>query len=209
MTDVYQTKLDRLFAKYRHSPNILKVFEILADPKQDTRDILDWFQGQLSIGTAEGVILDFFGELIGVLRPPNQEPDILWLCGDWELADDVFNRFGLAPEDELSGGYCTGDNGCLHKTNPGVADDETYREYIYSKASTYRRNATRAVLYDYLLFFGCRFKVLEPANREIEFEPYDYAVINYHMRNYIETRGFRPAGIEVTIKNQTTPLSEV
>ena len=208
MANVYQDKLDRLFAKYRHSPNILKVLEILADPTQDTRDVEDWFLSNLSIDDGEGVFLDFFGELIGIIRPPLQEPDVFWLCEDWEVADDPDNHYGLATDALTEGGYLTGDAGILHQTAPGGADDDTYREFIRSKAATFRLKATREVLFNYLKFFGCRWKIVEGV-RSVELEPCDYDLVNYYVRNYIETLGFRPAGIQVTIKQQTTPSADV
>lgn len=208
MTDIYQTKFGRLFAKYRHSPNILGLLEILADPEQDTRDVEDWFLANLSIDDGEGVFLDFFGELIGVLRPPLQEPDVFSLCGEWELADDPDNHYGLATDSLTEGGYLTGDDGVERKTAPGGTDDPTYRGFLRSKAATFRQVATREVLFGYLIFFGCRWKI-EEGTLTAEFEPYDYKLINYYVRNYIEERGFRPAGIRVVVKRQTTPSSEV
>lgn len=208
MTDVYQGKLDIVFAKYRHSPNFLKILEILADPAQDTRDVEDWFLANLSIDGGEGVFLDFFGEVIGVLRPPLQEPDVLWLCEDWEIADDPDNHYGLATDALTEGGYLTGDAGVPHKTTPGGTGDATYRAFLRSKAATFRQVATREVLFSYLLFFGCRWKIIE-GTRTVELEPSDYNAINYYVRHYIENQGFRPAGIHVTVKRQTAPAPEV
>lgn len=208
MTDIWTTKQERLFAKYRNSPNILGIMEILSSPTQDTRDMLDWLLGELSLSTASGEVLDFLGELIGVTRPPAQEDDVLWLCLDWEVLDDPDNHYGLATDALTEGGYLTGDEGVLSKSSPGsyMVDDD-YRALIASKGTTYRQKATRETVYSYLIELGVRCKIIE-ADKVVEFEPSSYDNLNYWLRNYIESRGFRPAGIQVSIKDQTTP-SEV
>lgn len=205
MTDVWDIKQERLFAKYRDSPNILGIMEILSDPAQDTRDVLDWLLSGLSIDTAEGELLDFLGELIGVDRPPAQEEDILWLCGDWETADDPDNHYGLAPDTLDEGGYLTGDDGLPSKSAPGTyMSDADFRDLIRSKGTSYRQKATRETVYEYLVDLGTRCKILE-TDKFVEFEPSSYADLNYWLRNYIENRGFRPAGIQIQIKPQTEP----
>lgn len=208
MVDIWALKQERLFAKYRNSPNILGLMEILSSPTQDTRDVLDWLLGELSLAAASGEVLDFLGELIGVTRPPAQEEDILWLCHDWEVLDDPDNRYGLAPDSLDEGGYLTGDDGVLSKTSPGsYMSDTDYRALITSKGSTYRQTATRETVYSYLVDLGARSKILE-SDKFVEFEPSNPDNVNYWLRNYIETRGFRPAGVQIRVKEQTEP-SEV
>lgn len=209
MTDVWALKQERLFAKYRNSPNILGIMEILSDPAQDTRDVLDWLLGQLSLSTATGEVLDFFGELIGVTRPLAQEDDILWLCADWETADDPDNHYGLATDALTEGGYLTGDDGVLSKSSPGsYMGDDDYRELIASKGSTYRQKATRGIVYTYILELGIRCKIIE-SDKIVDLQPHSYDALNYWLRNYITSRGFRPAGIQIRIPDQTEPDPEV
>lgn len=209
MTDVWATKQERLFAKYRNSPNILGVMEILSDPTQDTRDVLDWLLSGLSIDTAEGELLDFLGELIGVDRPPAQEENILWLCGDWETPGDPDNRYGLATDALTEGGYLTRDDGLPSKSAPGTyMSDTDFRALIRSRGRTFRQKATRENVYEWLVELGVRAKILE-SDKFVEYEPSSYNDLNYWLRNYIETRGFRPAGIQIQVKNQTEPSEEV
>lgn len=209
MTDIWGLKQERLFAKYRNSPNILGIMEILSDPVQDTRDVLDWLLSGLSIDTAEGELLDFLGEIIGSDRPSAQETDIFWLCGDWETPGDPENRHGLAPDSLDEGGYLTRDDGLPSKSAPGTyMSDVDYRELIRSKAASFRQDATRETVYEFLVDLGVRCKIIE-AHRDVEFEPSSYDDLNYWLRGYIEARGFRPAGIRVRIKDQTEPSEEV
>lgn len=208
MTDVYQTQFDKLFAKYRHSPNILGVLAILADPAQDTRDVEDWFLSNLSIDGGTGWALDLFGEMLGIIRPPAQEDDVLWLCEDWEVADDPDNRYGLATDALTEGGYMTSDVGVLDKSAGGGSSDTLFRQFIRAKGSAFHRVATRANLFDYLKAYGCRWKILE-STRTAELEPYDFDVINYYVRHYLVTQGFLPAGIEVTVAVQTEASPDV
>ena len=200
-----------LFAKYRHSPNVNGTVELLAAPIQDSRDVLDWILDQNNLDDAEGEILNFRGELIGVTRPLAQEPDenLLWLCNDEDAADDIDGSMSLAPDDLSTGGYLTGDDGIPSVSDPGayMADTE-YRALIRSKAATYRQKATRSAIYDYLLTFGVRCKINE-TDREVGFEPHSYDALNYWARDYIVSRGFRPAGIRVYITEQLESDSEV
>lgn len=209
MVDVYQNILDRLFAKYRDSPNILGVLEILADPIQDTDDALDWLLEHLSIDGAEGELLDLIASWIGVTRPPIQEVDVFRLFRDEEIADDIDNHHGLAPDALSSGGYLSADDGCLSESASGsYVDDATFRKYIRAKAATFRKKATPEVMSTYILSFGIRSQFHE-SDLECEIEPYSYDDMSLFLENYIETRGFRPAGIKIRIKMQTAPSPEL
>jgi hypothetical protein len=209
MSNVYSDILEYLFAKYKNSPNILGVFEILSSPLQDSNDAIDWILNNLSIDEAEGELLDFLGGWIGVVRPPAQEEDIFWLCRDEEVADDIDNHHGLSTDATTEGGYLTGDDGCLSKAYPGTyVSDEIFRQYIRAKASTFRKIATREIMFNYILQFGIRSKLIE-SNRSVTIEPFSYDDMNYFLRNYITEKGFRPAGIEIAIEPQENPDSEV
>jgi hypothetical protein len=209
MSDVYQNILDRLFAKYRDSPNILGVLEILSDPLQDTNDAIDWILAHLSIDDGVGEILDAMASWIGVTRPPAQETRLFRLCRDEEVAEDPDNLHGLAPDDLSSGGYLSADDGCVSKSSPGTyVDDETFRLYIRAKAATFRKRATQEVMFNYILQFGIRSKLAETA-RAVEIEPMNYDDLSLFVRNYILTRGYRPAGIRLSVKLQTESSSEI
>jgi hypothetical protein len=210
MVDVYANILDRLFAKYRYSQNILGVLEILSDPIQDTDDAIDWLLAHLSIDEAEGELLDFMASWIGVSRPPAQEENIFLLFRDEEVADDPENNHGLAPDSLSSGGYLSADDGCLSKSDPGsYVDDETFRTFIRAKAATFRKKATPEVMFEYILSFGIRTVLHEDEALTCEIEPSNYEDMTLFIQNYIETRGFRPAGIKVRVKTQTYSSSEI
>lgn len=209
MVDVYQNILDRLFSKYRHSPIILKVSEILSDPLQDTNDAIDWILGHMSIDDAEGTLLDALASWIGVKRPPAQETRLFRLCRDEEVAEDPENNHGLAPDDLSSGGSLSADDGCTSKSAPGTyISDAEFRLYIRAKAATFRRVATREVMYDYILQFGIRTKLVEGV-RTCEIHPSSYEDFGLAVRYHIEHRGFRPAGIRVSVARQQQSDAEV
>jgi hypothetical protein len=209
MSDVYADILERLFAKYRHSPNILKVFEILSDPLQDTSDAIDYILDHLSVDEAEGPLLDAIASWIGVDRPAAQEEDIFWLCRDEEVADDPDNHHGLATDALTEGGYLTGDDGCPSKSDPGsYVSDEDFRLFIRAKASTFRKKATREIMYNYILQFAVRSKLIE-GTRTVEIEPSSYDDLNYQIRYHLTNLGYKPAGITISIKQQTESDPEV
>ena len=195
------------FSKYRHSPNILGVFEIIATPLQDTEDAADYILSHLSIDDAEGELLDFLGEVIGVKRPLAQEDDrnLLWLCHDDEVGDDPDGTMSLAPDDESNGGYMTGDDGIASKTNPDTyMSDTDFRELIRTKAATFRKRPTRSNIFNLLLEFGIRAKISSTVS-PIVFDPADYDLINYWVRNYVLTKGFRPTARRIHWADDVTP----
>ena len=211
MSDVYAEIIDRLFAKYRHSPNILKVFEILSDPLQDTSDAIDYIIDHLSIDDAEGPMLDAIGSWIGVQRQALQEEDIFWLFRKEDVGDDPENHHGLCQRSTLTtdGGYLTTKTGCPSKAYSGAyVDDETFRLYIRAKAATFRKKATRDIMYNYILQFGCRSKLYE-GTRTVEIEPSSYDDINYAIQYHLTNLGYRPSGVNISIKRQTKSDAEV
>jgi hypothetical protein len=206
---VYDDMLNRLFAKYQNSPNILGVLEILASAQQDTSDVLDWIIDRLSIDDGDGEILDSIGEIIGVSRFALQEERVFQLVRSEEISDDPYHLNGTSSDGESDGGYLSGPAGCVSKEFPDAeVTDADHRELIRSKAATYRKKATRANLYTSLLALGHRCRIHE-SGKVVEIEPSVYNDLNYLLRNYIVQKGFRPAGIKVRIKHQTSPDSEV
>lgn len=201
--------LDNLFAKYRNSPNILGVLEILSAPIQDTSDAVDSFLDQIGIDESEGSLLDAIASWIGVRRPPAQETRLFWMCRDEDVASDPGNEHGFAPDELTAGGYLSGDDGCLSKSEPGsYMDDDNFREYVRAKASTFRRKATPDVVFEYLLRFGVRAR-LEEGDRLLEIFPWSYGDLSLSVKSYIENSGFRPLGVTVEIAPQENPDSEI
>lgn len=201
----------RNFSKYRHSPNILGLIDLLSSPLQDTADVLSYILSHQSIDDADGELLDFRGELIGVVRPPAQVPtsNLLYLCLPEDVATDLDGLRSLAPVDLSTGGIMSGPDGVLSVSDPGsYMSDSDYRVLIKAKAATFRLKATRENVYTSLLAFGVRCKIIE-STREMEIEPHAYDILNYWVRNYMTTKGFKPAGIRVKMKTQTSPDPEI
>ena len=196
MDAVLETTLKtRLFAQFRNSVNIQALIEILADPLQDTYDVLDFLLDHSSIDDADGVQLDTLGELIGVIRPKLQETRLFTLCrkGEVQHPDLGFS------DDENPGGYLTTSQGLDSITNPGTTiPDADYRKLIRLKAESYRSKMTREVLFAYLITSGARCKIDDDTTFYVEIEPARYADLNQWTKNYITTRGFKPAGILVS-----------
>lgn len=195
MDAVLETTLKtRLLSQFRTSPNILALIEIVADPLQDTYDAMDFILGSLSIDEAEGEQLDMLGELIGVARPPLQETYIFTLV---RLGEDQDPNYGFA-DDERPGGYLTTSDGLQDQSNPNdEMSDADFRYLIRQKASSYRKKMTRLNLYNYLLAFGARCKIDDDTTNVVTITMDRWDDYNEWQRNYIETRGFKPAGILV------------
>jgi hypothetical protein len=70
--------------------------------------------------------------------------------------------------------------------------DEDYRYLIRQKAASYRKSATREILFSYLIAFGARCKIDDDTDLKIEIDQDRYDDLDNWTRNYIETRGFKP-----------------
>jgi hypothetical protein len=209
MSNVYNDIVELIFAKYRNSPIILKVLEIISVPIQDSSDAIDYFLDHLSIDDAEGPILDALASWIGVDRPLAQEQNIFWLRRREDVLGDPLNQHGLTRRGNSDGGYLTTRQGCSSKQYPGTyASDAEFRLYIRAKASTFRTKAVRDAVYTYVLQFGVRCKIAEDT-RAFEIEPSSYDDLNYAIRYHILNRGYRPSKIDVSLKRQTESDSEI
>jgi hypothetical protein len=187
---------DRTFAQFRDSPHIQDLIETLSDPMQDSSDVADFILGSLNIDDAEGEQLDYLGERIGVSRPPAQETRIFRMVRLGEVGDP---DEGFS-DDENPGGYMTTLEGLESISAPGTdMSDEDYRFLIRQKAASYRKKATREILFSYLLAFGARCKIDDDTDLKIDIDQDRYDDLDNWARNYIETRGFKPAGIAIKI----------
>jgi hypothetical protein len=191
---------NRTFAQFRNSPHIQDLIETLSDPMQDTSDVADFILGSLDIDDAEGEQLDYLGERIGVTRPSAQETRLFRLVRLGEVGSP---GEGFA-DDENPGGYMTTIEGLESQTNPGSEmSDEDYRYLIRQKAESYRSAATREIWFLYLIAFGARCKIDDDTDLKITADQDRYDDFDNWTRNYIETRGFKPAGISVKILETT------
>lgn len=202
--DVKSDWIGRLWACFKSSPNIIKMIETYSGAPQGIADVADAIWARTSIDTAGGELLNFMGELIGVARPLKQETEdnTLWLCDLDEMDLDIDGGQSLAPADGSSGGYLTGLDGLPSQSDPGAyMSDAEYRALIRVKAATFRKKATPEVLYSYLLEFGNRCLITESRGR-VTITPESFDDWNYWVRNYIQSAGYHPGGIRITLAEQ-------
>lgn len=188
----------RLFSQFDNSAHIQAMVEILSDALQDTVDACDYILDHSSIDTAEGELLEYLGEKIGVRRPRAQETKIFTLCrlGEVQHPDMGFS------DDENPGGYLTTQEGLEDQSDPdSVMTNVDYRYLIKQKAASYRKKMTREILFEYLIAFGCQCKIEDEETLSVWIDPVRYSDFDQWTRNYIETRGFKPAGISVRFRD--------
>lgn len=203
---VHQNWLDRLFAVFRESPNVLGAADILTGPMDDTFAAMEEYLANTDLDDREGVLLDWVGWFIGVRRPSAQEPDenLLWLC-PLDALDIAPETRGLSTLNKTEGGYMTGFGGIISQSSPDTyMDDDDYRELIKTKAATYRRKATQDNLFTYLKAFGMRVDFSEDTC-DVTFTPESFDSAPYWKRDYTTNKGFRPAGIKIHFAEQTEP----
>ena len=203
---LHQRFLDRLFPVFRKSPNELYQAETFTGPMDETYEAMAYYLAHTDLDDREGVLLDWTGWLIGVRRPPAQEPDenLFWLC-PLDAVDIEPETRGFSTLDQTEGGYMTGLAGIVSVSDPGsFMGDDDYRELIKTKAATFRKSATRDVLYEYLEKFGIRV-LFEFGTAEITYNPQSFDDTPYWKRDYVVNKGFSPAGIKIIFPDQTEP----
>lgn len=191
--DVETNLKARLLSQFRNSPNIQGLLEVISDPFQDTSDALDFILDHRSIDDAEGEQLEYLASKVGVTRPPLQETRIFTLCRKGEV-QDTDKGF---KSDTKPGAYLGTREGLVDQSDPDAEmSDPDFRKLIRQKAAAYRSKATHEILFLYLIDFGAQCH-LDEDDLEVWIDPVRYADLNSWTKNYIETRGFKPAGITV------------
>jgi hypothetical protein len=202
--NVYETWINRIHAYIRNDEHVIKLVELLSAPFQDTIDACEYILTHIGIDEAEGVILDLFGEVIGVYpRPPKQETRIFKLCQKGEFYD-LENNHGFYDDSDTNvstGGFLISQKGLNSISEPGakISDDE-YRALIRQKAQTFRKFMTRQSLFEYIYVFGARCIIDDDTPHLIEIETARLYEFNNWQKNYIETKGMKPVGIKVRMK---------
>ena len=189
---------DRVFKQFRNSPHIVAIFEIIADPMQDLNDVADYILAHLSIDDSEGLALDMLGELIGVNRPPMQEPNIFTLRRMGEIVDlDNDTGFGCDDDPLLStGGYLGTCEGLALVSDPDAEmSDEDFRFLLRQKAASFRSKFTRENIYNYLIAFGSRCVIDDDTTLDAEYDPVTYYALGAWEKWYVLTKGFKPGGV--------------
>lgn len=208
----------RLLKWAKDSVNINALLTILADPIQDTRDVLEFLLGELAdddgvfvIATAEGEQLDLMGELIGVKRPLKQElpENRFFLHALGSTADPDKSTWFYDSGDE-TGGYLTSIAGISSFTEPGAQmENREYRKMILQRAQSFRSKATLTNLFNYMLAFGGRVTIDDDTTHRIVYDPDEYDDMDDFFRNYAVTKGFKPGGPNITFERQLRDGSPV
>lgn len=185
----------RLFYFLRQDPVTAALIDIMSDPIQDTYDVCAFILGAQNIDTAEGEQLEFLGEMIGVSRPPAEEPDIFTLTRIGESVDHD-NKLGFFDDTDTVeiGGYMVKTNGLVAVDGSDMSDAD-YRYLIRQKAASYRKKMTRVNLFNYLIAFGTKCLIDDDTRFEVELDPLKYYALNEWEKWYAINKGFKPAGI--------------
>jgi len=203
---------NRLLHIIRDGTNVQAIKDILSDVIQDTDDVTNYILDHLSVDEAEGELLEFLGEIIGLARPKAQEdPDRIFTLKRVGETDDPDK--GLQDDSDPSvttGGYMMTLTGLESVTDPdSEMSDSDYRYFIYQKAAAYRSKMTHLNLYNYLLAFGARCELTESAAMTVLIEPFNYYDMDNWQKNYAVTRGFKPAGISLSFVDMLNHESEI
>lgn len=198
--DVRAYMADKLLSQFKNAKYINEFYDVLASPMQDTVDVCQWILDSTDIYTAVGDLLDIYGEMIGVYRPPAQETKVFQLESMFDPPEDPDNDHGFYNATDGTGGYFSSIEGC-NAIDGSDMSDEDYRDLILAKAETFRKKATREQFFTYLLQFGARCILDDDDKFKLEIEQVTWDDFNHWQRNYVLTKGFDPAGIKVTFKD--------
>ena len=211
--DAEQTLIDQLLHQFKFSPNILKLVEVTALGYQDTFDAMAFLQAQVELDDYEGIQLDFWGELLGVKRPLEQEPlaNLFTLRRRGEFLDPD-NKTGFKDDTDtvVTGGYWTTRSGLASISDPGARmNDADYRKLILQKGTAFRTRMTHENLYKYLLAFGDRCRLDGTETFETTITQQNYRNLNHWQRNYVEERGFAPACFVIQFNKNLTDVQDI
>jgi hypothetical protein len=131
MSIVTEQALSRILNQFIDGPNIVNLFVAILNRFEDSHAMLLELLVHRFLDTAEGVWLDYIGDIVGVARP--FEPilgDNIFTFKSIGEADDPDKGFG-STSNPLIGGVFQSITGAVTDT---LADDDTYRLYIKAKA---------------------------------------------------------------------------
>lgn len=202
--NVREYMASKLLDQFQQAKYINEIMDVLASTMQDTVDVCQYILDSTDIETATDDILDIYGEMIGVNRPPAQETKVFKLCSLYDEPDDFDNDHGFYNPIDGTGGYLSSLKGCNAVDGSYMSDDD-YRDLILAKAATFRTKATREEFFSYLLQFGARCILDDDDKFQLEIEQVTWDDFNHWQRNYVLTKGFDPAGVKVTFKDNLTP----
>lgn len=199
----YSDLYDRLFYFFKDDPHTVSLLTVLADPIQDTQDVMAFIMGADSIDDAEGEQLEQIASWIGVVRPPAQETRIFTLR-KLGFTGDLENHTGFEDTSDTIelGGYMVSLDGLESQTNPGsMMPDADFRKLIKQKAAVFRSKMTDTNLFNYLIAFGSRCKIDDDTQYVVEMDPYTYYDLNTWFKKYVTEKGFKPAGFTMQFRD--------
>jgi hypothetical protein len=164
------TAIARILNQFVDGYNFVELFRRILYRFEDSEDILLNLAVHRFIDTAEGVWLDYIGDIVGVPRPFEPIPD-----------DEIFTFKAKGETDDPDKGFGSTSNpliGGVFQTIDGVttdvpASDETYRLYIKAKASiTFDRGTVQDIwkLVDFLYPTLTDINVTSPNVGELKIE---------------------------------------
>lgn len=201
--DVRERLAEKLFSVFRNADEINWILDTVAVPMQETITAVEAMIDQNGFDEWEGPRLDHAGSKIGVPRPTEQEPpENLFKLFDEGEAGDAENRQGFSDEDYPSeGGYFSDENGLPLVDAPDTPmDDAGYRRLLKQKASSFRKKATNENLFNYLVAFGSRCIIDDDTKHRAVFDPVDYYALSDWEKWYTLNKGFKPAGISTSFR---------
>lgn len=202
--NVREYMTSKLLDQFHQARYINEILDVLSSPMQDTVDVCEFILNSTDIDTATGDILDIYGEMIGVARPPAQEPNVFTLESLFDEPTDPDNDHGFYDPNDETGGYFSSITGC-NAIDGSDMSDEDYRDLILTKAGVFRTKSTRENFFSYLLQFGARCILDDDDKFQLEIEQVTWDDFNHWQRNYVLTKGFDPAGVKVTFKDNLIP----
>jgi hypothetical protein len=130
--------ISRLLDQFSDTNNLTALITALAARFEDTDIVLEGLLLYRTINTAEGVWLDQVGDILGLPRPavgvPDNEAFTLKSVGDPDNADLGLSSLGAMDGGKLS--YAS------FATDPSLATDTVYREYLFGKANATTSDVT-------------------------------------------------------------------
>jgi Protein of unknown function (DUF2612) len=199
MTTLKTQMLSRLLNQWKDCPNWELFLTTIADYFADYIAAVVALQTSTWRDTSEGVWLDRVGEIVGVIRPMEEEVVRVFRCrGEGDPDYDPLHGFG-DPSDPAVGGFLWGPNG-IPKEGNEVASDETYGYFIDAKVAATNADASIPGLAKYVKnAFGVDCIITVPAPRQTECELLDSVDLRQH--RYIEHFAPNVAGTSFRITN--------
>lgn len=188
------TIFNRLLDQQRDGVNWRKLLQIFADEFEEIIGTLVDLNTLTWLSTAEGVWLDRIGEIVGILRPPEEEVDNIFTVTEaGDVAQDALHGWGEVGE-PTTGGFVWDLFGISLGT---PASDSTYRDFIDAKIAATNSDASIPGLARFIDdAFGLAVMVTRVGIRQLEIT-LPATGYDLRQRRYIEMLCPAVAGVDV------------